>query len=136
MAVKVEFKKNFNLKKAGQAVKRPTRLLKDIGEIRRNEFEYIFQNELTPKRRKVNPLSPAYAKTKPSGKKIRELTGDLHDSYKQKISGSTLKEELNTDYASFVQNSRPLLPETFEDMPLSVRKAILELIATAIIKNL
>lgn len=134
--VKVEFRKNFDLKKAGKAVKRPTKVLKDIGTIRRDDFNDIFNRELTPNHKKVKPLSPRYAATKPPNKKIRELTGSLYESYRQKISGSTLKEELTVDHASYVQTTRPLLPEEFDQMPLKIRKKILEVIANAIIKNL
>ena len=140
--ISVRYRQDFDLKKVMREVKRPTKTLRAIGGVRRDDFNYIIDRNLDPSHKKVARLSPAYRRVKPPGKKIRELTGDLIASYRQKIRGNELIEELTDPKASFHQEGtrnipqRKMLPTEFNEMTSRVRKKILSILADTIIKNL
>lgn len=133
---RVTVKSNYDLSRVAEALKKPTKLMKQIGVIRERSFKQMVELNQHPNGRKLRVLSPAYViyKRKKYGSKPKRVaTGNTVSKYHQRVYGNRLIETIDSPVAGYLAGmDLPLLPESFEGMKkpdrLAIKEAVLDFV--------
>lgn len=126
-------RKNIDLDAIAKEIQQPTKLLREIQAYRKEKFQGQIRTNRDASGKPLARLSPAYAREKYRAvgrKPIRVRSGDMVNSYRSRVYRDRVIETVEDYKAIFFQEGtdnmvqRKLLPESFEDMPISHQKHI------------